>query len=154
MNRDHLAATVNVNATTRLVLLDTISGESKLISDPKYEVSDPYISDGILIFATYQNIDPLNASEKYQDREILIHDIAINLTEPLTADSVDQWSPMVSEDHYIYQEMNIDGVISVEVQEREPSLKPYASNILQIGVILGITLVFVNLMQRQKEAKQ
>ena len=154
LNRDHLAATVNVNATTRLVLLDTISGESKLISDPKYEVSDPYISDGILIFATYQNIDPVNASEKYQDREILIHDIAINLTEPLTADSVDQWSPMVSEDHYIYQEMNIDGVISVEVQEREPSLKPYASNILQIGVVLGITLVFVNLMQRQKEAKQ
>jgi hypothetical protein len=59
---------------------------------------------------------------------------------------------MVLKDHYVYQQADEDGVISVEVQQKEPSLKPYASNILKIGVVLSIALVFVNIMQRQKEA--
>ena len=60
---------------------------------------------------------------------------------------------MVLQDHYVYQQIDEDGIISVEVQEKEPKLQPYASNILQFGVILVIALVFINLVQRQYEAK-
>ena len=106
------------------------------------------------MWSAYQNIDPMNASSKYQDREILLLDLERNITEPLTADSLDQWSPMVLENHYVYRQMNEDGTVSVEVQQKEVTLKSYASTTLQIGVILVISLVFINLMQRQYEARK
>ena len=105
------------------------------------------------MFAAYQNIDPINASsEKYTDIEIMIHDLETNLTTPLTADSINQWDPKVLENHYVYQQVDENGVMSVEVQPKEPTLQTYSSNVLKIGVILMIVLVFVNVLQRQKES--
>ena len=75
-----------------------------------------------------------------------------NLTKPLTADELDQWGPVVLEDYYVYQQMDSEGDISVEVQQKEPTLQPYSSNILKFGVILVIALSFINIMQRQKES--
>lgn len=152
IHREYLAAVVDVNATTRMVLMNTSSGDNFIVSDPKFGVSDPHMDFGILMFAAHQNIDPVNSSsEKYADLEIMIHDLESNLTKPLTADSLDQWGPVVLENHFVYQQLNEDGTISVEVQEKEPTLQQYSSTVLKIGVILMIVLVFINLLQRQKE---
>ena len=59
---------------------------------------------------------------------------------------------MVLKNHYVYQQIDENGDISVEVQVKEPKLQPYASNILKFGVILVFALIFINLMQRQYEA--
>ena len=147
-----LAATVDVNATSRLVLLDTISGESQIISDHKFAAYDPHLGYGVLMYSAYTEINPLEASDEYADREIFIHDLETNLTKPLTADELDQWDPVVLEDYYVYQQMDSEGDISVEVQQKEPTLQPYSSNILKFGVILVIALSFINIMQRQKES--
>tara|TARA_Y100000768_G_C23895921_1_gene642571 strand:- start:255 stop:1148 length:894 start_codon:yes stop_codon:yes gene_type:complete len=150
---EYLAAVVDVNATTRLVLLDTSSGDSFIVSDPKYGAFDPHMDYGILMFAAFQNIDPENASsEKYSDLEIMIHDLTTNLTTPLTADSIDQWAPKVLENHYVFQQSKGNGKSSVEVQPKEPALQTYSSNVLKIGVMLMIVLVFINVLQRQKES--
>ncbi len=151
---DLIAATVDINATSRLVLVNITSGESSLIHDPKFAAYDPHMGYGLLMFSAYQNYDPANASAKYTDREIYIHDLKSNLTKPLTADELDQWAPLVLEEHYVYQQESESGVLSVEVQEKEPRLKPYASNILKFGVILAIALVFINVMQRANENKK
>ncbi len=150
---EYLAAVVDVNATTRLVLLDTSSGDSFIVSDPKYGAFDPHMDYGILMFAAFQNIDPKNASsDKYSDLEIMIHDLTTNLTTPLTADSIDQWAPKVLENHYVFQQAKENGKSSVEVQPKEPALQTYSSNVLKIGVMLMIVLVFINVLQRQKES--
>ena len=150
---EYLAAVVDVNATTRLVLLDTSSGDSFIVSDPKYGAFDPHMDYGILMFAAFQNIDPENASsDKYSDLEIMIHDLTTNLTTPLTADSIDQWAPKVLENHYVFQQSKGNGKSSVEVQPKEPALQTYSSNVLKIGVMLMIVLVFINVLQRQKES--
>jgi hypothetical protein len=108
---------------------------------------------GILMFAAFQNIDPENASsDKYSDLEIMIHDLTTNLTTPLTADSIDQWAPKVLENHYVFQQAKGNGKSSVEVQPKEPALQTYSSNVLKIGVMLMIVLVFINVLQRQKES--
>ena len=104
------------------------------------------------MFSAYQNIDPTNASIKETDREIMIHDLNSNLTTQLTADELDQWGPVVLKYHFVYQQLSETGDISVEVQEKEPKLQPYTSNILKFGVILVVALIFINLMQRQYEA--
>jgi hypothetical protein len=153
-NMEKIVATVDVNATTRLVLFDRSTGNSNIISNPIFAAEDPFLGHGVLMWTTYQHMDPINASSKYQDREIQVLDLTTNITDPLTADDLDQWAPMVLEEHYVYRQMNDDGSISVEVQQREASLKPYASTILQIGVVLAIALIFINLTQRQFEARK
>ena len=152
LSQTKLAATVDVNATSRLVLLDTISGESQIISDHKFAAFDPHLDYGVLMFSAYTEINPFEASEEYSDREIYIHDLSENLTKPLTADGLDQWGPMVLEEHYVYQQVDSDGVLSVEVQPKEPTLQSYSSNILKFGVILVICLALINIIQRQKES--
>lgn len=152
LSKTKLAATVDVNATSRLVLLDTITGDSQIISDHKFAAFDPHLDYGILMFSAYTEINPLDAAEEYSDREIYIHDLSTNLTRPLTADALDQWAPMVLEDHYVYRQMDSNGDVSVEVQQKEPTLQSYSSNILKFGVILVISLAFINIMQRQRES--
>ena len=155
LSPEKLAAVIDVNATKRLMLLDTSTYESMLVFDPKHEVFDPYIGHGVLMFSAYANQDPEAQPEEYADREIYIYDLSTNLEKPLTADDVDQWGPMVLEDHYVYLQENDDGEgWKPMVQLKEPKLQPYASNILQMGVVLAITLVFVYLMQKQKEASR
>ncbi len=154
MSETHLAVIVDVNATNRLVLINRSDGDSILVSDAKFSAQDPYLSNEILIWSAYQNIDPENSSsEKYQDLEILLLTLSTGIVEPLTADDLDQWNPMILENHYVYQQMNVDGTVSVEVQIKEASLKPYTSAVLQFGVILIILLVLVNFMQRQFESQ-
>tara|TARA_B100001769_G_scaffold61328_1_gene45261 strand:+ start:4356 stop:6440 length:2085 start_codon:yes stop_codon:yes gene_type:complete len=151
-SENKLAATIDVNATSRLVLLDTLTGESQIISDHKFAAFDPHVDYGVLMFSAYTEIDPSNASSKYTDREIYIHEFSTNMTKPLTADELDQWAPMVLEDYYVYQQMNNEGDISVEVQAKEPTLQPYSSNVLKLGVILVISLAFIYIVQKQREA--
>ena len=105
------------------------------------------------MFSAYTEINPLEAAQEYADREIFIHDLETNLTKPLTADTLDQWAPVVLEEHYVYQQMDSNGAVSVEVQQKEPTLQPYSSNVLKFGVVLVIILSFIYIMQRQKESK-
>ena len=108
--------------------MDTISGESKIISDHKFAAFDPHIGYGV---SCSQHIlkSIHSKAEEYADREIFIHDLETNLTKPLTADNLDQWAPVVLEEHYVYQQMDSEGAVSVEVQPKEPTLQPYSSNI-------------------------
>ena len=134
--------------------MDRTTGDSQIVSNPIFAAQDPYLDHGVLMWSSYQHIDPVNASSKVQDREIYILNLTSNIVDPLTADNVDQWSPMVLEEHYVYCQKNADGSISVEVQEREATLKPYTSSILQFGVVLSVVLVFINLTQRQFESRK
>jgi hypothetical protein len=75
-----------------------------------------------------------------------------NFTHVLTADEVEQWGPIVLEDHLIYLEQSGDSVL-IQVHSWEPELKPYSNTVLQIASIVGIMLVFVYINQKQNETK-
>ena len=75
------------------------------------------------MFSAYTEINPLEAAEEYADREIYIHDLETNLTKPLTADGLTNGLSGL-EEHYVYQQMDSDGDVSVEVQQKEPTLQP------------------------------
>jgi hypothetical protein len=153
LTRDFLAATVNVSATTRLVLLERAEGESYVVGDPKYPAFDPHLGHGLLVWAAKEHLNPINPSAEYLDKEIHLLDLSTNRSEVLTSDEYEQWGPMVLENHIVFSQMDDDGEISVEIHQRVASLKPYSSTVLQVGVILAIVLVLVNIIQRQIEAR-
>jgi membrane-associated phospholipid phosphatase len=151
-NREHLAVTVNVSATDRLVLYNRSSAEQWLASNPKYSVSDPSLNHGLLAFAVRDHLNPLTPQTKYLDREIYFTNLTTNTTHVLTSDTNDQWGPQVLEHHLVYFQLD-DDVRTIEIHSWEPELSTYSSVVLQAGVLLVFLVVGWNMWQRQSERR-
>ena len=98
------------------------------------------------------HLNPTSPIKEYYDGEILYMYLSDNFTQVLTADEVDQWGPIVLEDHLIYLEESDDGVV-IKVHSWTPELKSYSNIVLQISSIIGIVIVFIYINQKQTEAK-
>ena len=151
-DKSHILVSVNVSSVDRIVLVDRESTDQRLLGDGKYSSYDPSIRDGIVAWAMKDHLNPSSPIEEYFDGEIFYMDIAENFTHVLTADEVDQWGPIVLEDHLVYFEQSDDGVI-IQVHSWTPELKSYSNIILQSGSVIGILLIFVYLNQRQSEIR-
>ena len=136
----------------RIVLIDRISGEQRLLGDGKYSSYDPSIRDGVVAWVMKDFLDPTNPIEEYYDGEILYMYLSDNFTHVLTADEIDQWGPIVLEDHLIYLEESDNGVV-IKVHSWTPELKSYSNTVLQIASVVGIIVVFIYINQKQTEAK-
>tara|TARA_B100000965_G_scaffold150546_1_gene125148 strand:- start:2280 stop:4358 length:2079 start_codon:yes stop_codon:yes gene_type:complete len=151
-DRTHLLVNVNLSSVDRIVLIDRITGEQRLLGDGKYSSYDPSIRDGVVAWVMKDHLNPTSPIKEYYDGEILYMYLSDNFTQVLTADEVDQWGPIVLEDHLIYLEESDDGVV-IKVHSWTPELKSYSNIVLQIASIIGIVIVFIYINQKQTEAK-
>lgn len=151
-DRDYLLVSVNVSSLDRIVLIDRATGEQRLLGDGKYSSYDPSIRDGVVAWVMKDHLNPTNPIEEYYDGEILYMQLSNNFTQVLTADEIDQWGPIVLEEHLIYLEESENGVL-IKVHSWIPELKSYSNMILQIASIIGIVIVFIYINQKQTEAK-
>ena len=151
-DRDYLVVSVNVSSLDRIVLIDRATGEQRLLGDGKYSSYDPSIRDGVVAWVMKDHLNPTNPIEEYYDGEILYMQLSNNFTQVLTADEIDQWGPIVLEEHLIYLEESENGVL-IKVHSWIPELKSYSNMILQIASIIGIVIVFIYINQKQTEAK-
>ena len=150
---DFMAITVNVSATDRLVVYNRSNGQQWLASDAKYAVSDPSMKDGILAWSVRDHLDPTKPIEKYMDGEIQFVNLTNNHTQFLTSDALHQWGPNVLENHLVYFEESADGEVTIHIHSWEPELTVYSNILLQVGMILGVGLVFAHVVQRQSESR-
>ena len=153
LSQTHLVAVVNVSTVDRLVIYDRALGSMHLIGDGKYSSADPALGVGVLAFTGWDHLNPTNPETKYLDGEIHLHDLTTNLTEVLTADTRDQWSPTVLEDHIIYLERSTSDETSVRIYSREVVLQPYSNTVLQVGLMAMLALTFLYVVQIQQEAR-
>jgi len=153
-DEDFIAVTVNVSATERLVVYNRSNGQQWLASDAKYAVSGPSMKNGILAWSVRDHLDPTNPIEKYMDGEIQFVNLTNNHTELLTSDALHQWSPHVLENHLVYFEQSVDGEVSIHIHSWEPEITAYSNVILQIGIMLGVMLIFIHIVQRQAESRR
>ncbi len=153
-DEDFFAVTVNVSATERLVVYNRSNGQQWLASDAKYAVSGPSMKNGILAWSVRDHLDPTNPIEKYMDGEIQFVNLTNNHTQLLTADALHQWSPQVLEHHLVYFEQSADGEVSIHIHSWVPEITAYSNVILQIGIMLGVLLVFIHIVQRQAESSR
>jgi len=107
----------------------------------------------VLAYTGWDHLNPINPETKYLDGEIHLHDLTTNLTEVLTADTKDQWSPTVLEDHIIYLERSASEETSVRIYSREVVLQPYSNTVLQVGLMVMLALTFAYVVQIQQEAR-
>ena len=151
---EFLAATVNVSATDRLVVYNRSNDQQWLASDAKYAVSDPSLKNGILAWSIRDHLDPTKPLDKYMDGEIQFVNLTNNHTQLLTSDALHQWDPHVLENHLVYFEEDADGEVSIHIHSWTPELTVYSNIILQIGILFGVMLVFLFVVQKQSELRQ
>lgn len=147
----HLAVTVNVTATDRLILLDRNTSSQWLVSNPKYQAAEPALGYGRLAWVAKDHLNPTSPQNQYMDFELYYLDFETNRSNVLTVDDLDQHSPQVLEQHIVYVETDDEGISTVQVHSWEPTLQTYSSLVLQIGIVLAVIVVFIHVMQRQKE---
>ena len=153
-DEDFIAVTVNVSATERLVVYNRSSDEQWLASNAKYAVSDPSMKNGILAWSVRDHLVPTNPMEQYMDGEIQFVNLTNNHTQLLTSDDLHQWSPHVLEHHLVYFEESAEGDVTIHIHSWVPEITPSSNVILQIGIIVGVLLVFIHIAQRQSESSQ
>ena len=152
-DREYLAVTVNVSATDRLVLYNRSTAGQWLASNPKFHVSDISLDHGILAWSVRDHYNPLKPQEKYLDWEIYFMELATNTSpQHITSDLKDQWSPLVSEHHLVYFQMDGEET-TVQIHPWEPELRLYSSIVLQAGVLAAFVVVAWNMWQRQSERR-
>ena len=149
----YIVTTINVSSVDRLVLLERISNDQWIVGDGKYSSVDPSLSNGILAWSGFDHLNPSLPLDEYLDGEIYYLNLTTNYTHTLTSDKINQWGPIVLENHLVYFEENGDNTV-IKIHSWDPELKIYSNILLQIGSILGIILVFIHLSQRQHEAKK
>ena len=153
-DNEYLAVTVNVSATERLVVYNRSNGQQWLASDAKFAASGPSMKNGILAWSARDHLEPINPLEKYMDGEIHFVNLTNNHTQQLTSDELHQWGPQVLEHHLVYFEESTDGEVTIHIHSWVPEITVYSNVILQIGIIIGVLLVFTHIVQRQSESRQ
>ena len=144
-------ATVNVSVVDRLVLIDLLTGETLLLSDPKYPTHEADVGHGIVVWASQLNLRPDRQYGEYQDYEIQYYVIETGIMYEPTKDKVNQREPHSIENYLIWLEEQEEGPPKIVVYSLEKPIEPYSRFVLQCSILLLVPLLGYYAFQRQKE---
>ena len=145
-------ATVNVSAVDRLILVDLLTGDTTLLSDPKYPSLEADVGHGIVVWASQLNLRPDKQSPGYEDFEIQYYIIETGIMYEPTKDKVNQREPHSIENYLIWLEEQEEGEPKIVVYPLEKEIETYSRVVLQTSILLLVPLLAYYAFQRQKES--
>ena len=154
MDDSWVVAVVDVGPVNRTVLVNILTGEQAVISDPIWQSSSPSVAHGRVAFLQIPFWDPsLDSEEVATVNDVYLHDIGANTTLAITHDDdVDQLDPQVLLEDVAWVEVDSDGMPSLKVYSGE-TFQPYSSVILQAAILMLIPLLFVWAYQAASERR-
>ena len=154
MDDSWVVAVVDVGPVNRTVLVNILTGEQAVISDPIWQSSSPSVAHGRVAFLQIPFWDPsLDPEEVATVNDVYLHDIGANTTLAITHDDdVDQLDPQVLLEDVAWVEVDSDGMPSLKVYSGE-TFQPYSSVILQAAILMLIPLLFVWAYQAASERR-
>ena len=154
MDDSWVVAVVDVGPVNRTVLVNILTGEQAVISDPIWQSSSPSVAHGRVAFLQIPFWDPsLDPEEVATVNDVYLHDIDANTTLAITHDDdVDQLDPQVLLEDVAWVEVDSDGMPSLKVYSGE-TFQPYSSVILQAAILMLIPLLFVWAYQAASERR-
>ena len=148
-------AVVDVGPVNRTILINILTGEQTMISEPVWPSSSPSVAHGRVAFLQIPLWDPsLNPEDIVTNRDVYLHEIADNTTLAITHDEdVDQSDPQVLLNNVAWVEVDADGVSALTVYSEE-TFQPYSSVILQSAILMLIPLIFLWSYQATSERRE
>ena len=149
-----VAAVVDVGPGNRTILVNILTGEQTMISEPVWPSSSPSVAHGRVAFLQIPLWDPtLDPEDIVTNRDVYLHEIADNTTLAITFDEdVDQSDPQVLLNNVAWVEVDADGVSVLKVYSEE-TFQPYSSVILQSAILMLIPLLFLWSYQAASERR-
>ena len=148
-------AVVDVGPVNRTILVNILTGEQTMISEPVWPSSSPSVAHGRVAFLQIPFWDPsLDPEDIVTNRDVYLHEIADNTTLAITHDEdVDQSDPQVLLNNVAWVEVDADGVSALTVYSEE-TFQPYSSVILQSAILMLIPLIFLWSYQATSERRE
>jgi len=149
-----VTAVVDVGPVNRTILVNILTGEQTMISEPVWPSSSPSVAHGRVAFLQIPIWDPsLDPEDIVTNRDVYLHEIADNTTLAITFDEdVDQSDPQVLLNNVAWVEVDADGVSVLKVYSEE-TFQPYSSVILQSAILMLIPLLFLWSYQAASERR-
>ena len=150
-----VTAVVDVGPVNRTILINILTGEQTMISEPVWPSSSPSVAHGRVAFLQIPFWDPsLDPEDIATNRDVYLHEIADNTTLAITHDEdVDQSDPQVLLNNVAWVEVDADGVSALTVYSEE-TFQPYSSVILQSAILMLIPLIFLWSYQATSERRE
>jgi len=149
MSSSWLVAVVDIGPVNRTVLVDILSGEQRMLSDPLWQSSSPSVGEDRVAFLQIPFWDPTDNIVGTND--VYLHEIESNTTLAITRDDdVNQMEPQVLLEEVAWIEVDADGESVLKVYSGE-TFQPYSSVILQSAIVMLIPLLFLWAYQAASE---
>ena len=150
-----VTAVVDVGPVNRTILINILTGEQTMISEPVWPSSSPSVAHGRVAFLQIPLWDPsLDPEDIVTNRDVYLHEIADNTTLAITHDEdVDQSDPQVLLNNVAWVEVDADGASALTVYSEE-TFQPYSSVILQSAILMLIPLIFLWSYQATSERRE
>ena len=150
MSSSWLVAVVDIGPVNRTVLVNILTGDQRMLSDPLWESSSPSLGSDRVAFLQIPFWDP-NNPDANSNNDVYLHDIESNSTLAITRDDdVNQMEPQVLLEEVAWIEVENGGEAVLKVYSGE-TFEPYSSVILQSALVMLIPLLFLWAYQAASE---
>ena len=145
MDSPWLVATVDVGPFSRTLLVDTVTFNQTLISNPLWDSSSPSIANGKVAFLEVTGDAPWDPDpDAPRNSDVILHDLEDGTRLRITSDEdVDQSQPQVLDNGVAWIEESEGGDSDVEWYPFEDAIEPYSSLLLQASVLALLPLLFL-----------
>ncbi|MAH98175.1 MAG: hypothetical protein CMA12_02340 [Euryarchaeota archaeon] len=149
MENNWLVATVDLGPFNRTILVDTLSINQTLISNPRWDSSSPTIGDGKVAFLQVTRDDLfLVGQNSDRNNDVYIHDLSSGETQQYTFDeNIDQSQPQILYDKLAYIQINEQGAKELQLYSLTDTIEPRNSILLQASILALIPLLFLWALQ-------
>ena len=150
MSSSWLVAVVDIGPVNRTVLVNILTGDQRMLSDPLWDSSSPSVGSDRVAFLQIPFWDP-NNPDANSNHDVYLHDIESNSTLAITRDyDVNQMEPQVLLEEVAWIEVEDGGEAVLKVYSGE-TFEPYSSVILQSALVMLIPLLFLWAYQAASE---
>ena len=155
MYSNWLVATVDVGPLNRTVLVDTLSINQTLISNPRWDSSSPSIGDDRVAFLQVTRDDILSTvSSSQRNNDVYVHELESGETKQYTFDAgVSQTQPQILLERLAWIEINDDGEKELQLFSFTDTIEPRNSLLLQASILALIPLIFLWTLQSYSSEK-
>ena len=149
MDSNWLVATVDVGPFNRTILVDTLSINQTLISNPRWDSSSPSIGDGKIAFLQVTRDSIISSTEdSLRNNDVYVYDMESVETIQYTFDEeVNQFQPQMLLDRLAWIEVNDEGEKQLLVYSFTDTIEPRNSLLLQASILALIPLIFLWALQ-------
>ena len=130
-------ATVDLGPFNRTILVDTLSINQTLISNPRWDSSSPTIGDGKVAFLQVTRDDlSLTGQNSVRNNDVYVHDLSSGETQQYTFDeNIDQTQPQILYDKLAYIQVNEQGTKELQFYSLTDTIEPRNSILLQASIL-------------------